>query len=115
MPSSSVAGLPSMRATGRSWMWWLRNQALPSTQAFLALVILWSSTVSSMSSHTQPQKVQVALLTTLSSLMAMILWMTGIRVGDEFEVAGALLGCAQFRKDIPIVCGVGHAEEASHL
>src|SRR5437588_8117809 len=57
-----------MVATGRSSMWWLRNQALPRTQAFLALVILWPSTVSSMSSHTQPQKVQVAFSTTFSSV-----------------------------------------------
>src|SRR5437762_8426186 len=56
-----------MMATGRSSTWWLRNQALPSTQAFLALVILWPSTVSSMSSQTQPQKVHVALGTTFSS------------------------------------------------
>src|SRR4051794_33425542 len=68
MPSSSEAGLPSTVATGRSSTWWLRNQALPSTQAFLALVILWPSTVSSMSSQTQPQKVQVALLTIFSSV-----------------------------------------------
>src|SRR5436305_10930258 len=66
--SSSDGGLPSIRATGRSSTVWLRNQALPRTQAFLALVILWPSTVSSMSSQTQPQKVQVALLTIFSSV-----------------------------------------------
>src|SRR5438445_9925320 len=49
-------------------MWWLRNQALPRTQAFFALVMWLFSTVNSMSSQTQPQKVQVALLTILSSV-----------------------------------------------
>src|SRR5918912_1792955 len=68
--SSSVAGRPSTRATGRSSTWWFRNQALPRTQAFLALVILWPSTVSSMSSQTQPQKVQVAFATIFSSVEA---------------------------------------------
>ena len=48
-------------------MWWLKNQALPSTQAFFALVMRVPSTVSSMSSQTQPQKVQVASLTIFSS------------------------------------------------
>src|SRR2546423_9686882 len=71
MASSSVAGLPSMVATGRSSTWWLRNHALPRTQAFFALVMWLFSTVNSMSSQTQPQKVQVALLTTLSSLADM--------------------------------------------
>src|SRR5438093_13174872 len=66
--SPIFAGRPATIATGRSSTWWLRNQALPSTQAFLALVILWPSTVSSMSSQTQPQKVQVALLTIFSSV-----------------------------------------------
>src|SRR2546423_5724681 len=58
-----------MVATGRSSTWWLRNHALPRTQAFLALVMWLFSTVSSMSSQTQPQKVQVALATTLSSVV----------------------------------------------
>src|SRR5262245_59703476 len=58
-----------MVATGRSSMWWLRNHALPRTQAFLALVMWLSSTVSSMSSQTQPQKVHVAFSTTFSSGM----------------------------------------------
>src|SRR5262245_35166587 len=62
-----------MVATGRSSTWWLRNHALPSTQAFFALVILWFSTVSSMSSQTQPQKVQVALLTTFSSVPLLLM------------------------------------------
>src|SRR5262245_17273807 len=70
MASSREAGLPSMRATGRSSTWWLRNQALPSTQAFLALVMWLFSTVSSMSSQTQPQKVQVALETTFNSVVS---------------------------------------------
>src|SRR5437660_7939207 len=69
--SSSEAGLPSIRATGRSSTWWLRNQALPSTQAFLALVMWSPSTVSSMSSQTQPQKVQVAFSTTFSAVADM--------------------------------------------
>ena len=41
-------------------MWWLKNQALPSTQARLASMMWLSFTVRSMSSHTQPQNVQVA-------------------------------------------------------
>src|SRR5438105_2904042 len=56
-------------ATGRSSTWWFKNQAFPRTQAFLALVILSPSTVNSMSSHTQPQKVQVAFATTFNSGM----------------------------------------------
>src|SRR5436305_3832400 len=60
-----------MVATGRSSTWWLRNHALPRTQAFFALVMWLFSTVNSMSSQTQPQKVQVALLTTFSSLADM--------------------------------------------
>src|SRR5437870_4047086 len=68
MASSSVAGLPSINAPGRSSAWWLRNHALPRTQAFFALVMWLFSTVSSISSQTQPQKVQVALATTFSSL-----------------------------------------------
>src|SRR5215831_9507869 len=71
MASSSVAGLPAMVATGRSSTWWLRNHALPRTQAFLALVMWLPSTVNSMSSQTQPQKVQVALLTIFSSVPPM--------------------------------------------
>src|SRR5262245_3839393 len=70
-----------MRATGRSSTWWLRNQALPSTQAFLALVMWSPSTVSSMSSQTQPQKVQVALLTTFSSGVALMAGVAPFRVG----------------------------------
>src|SRR5438067_1948712 len=72
-----LAGWPSTRATGRSSTWWLRNHALPSTQAFLALVMRWPSTVNSMSSQTQPQKVQVALLTIFSSVAeAVIGWVS---------------------------------------
>src|SRR5947209_3362313 len=73
MASSSVAGRPSMRATGRSSTWWLRNHALPRTQAFLALVMRWPSTVNSMSSQTQPQKVQVALGTIFNSAINVLL------------------------------------------
>src|SRR5206468_11346020 len=58
-----------MVATGRSSTWWLRNHALPRTQAFFALVMWLFSTVSSMSSQTQPQKVQVAFGTTFSSVV----------------------------------------------
>src|SRR5262245_58269348 len=89
--SSSVAGWPSTKATGRSSTWWLRNQALPSTQAFLALVMWLSSTVSSISSQTQPQKVQVALETTLSSVISSFLSATSLllllkfRDGDVFS------------------------------
>src|SRR5262245_23432744 len=82
MASSSEAGCPAMVATGRSSTWWLRNQALPSTQAFLALVMWLPSTVSSMSSQTQPQKVQVALLTTFSSGVALMAGVAPFRVGE---------------------------------
>src|SRR5262249_32766614 len=47
-------------------------QALPSTQAFFAFVIVCPSTVNSMSSQTQPQNVQVALLTIFSSVVAIV-------------------------------------------
>src|SRR5262249_61590219 len=89
--SSREAGLPSIRADGRSSTWWLRNQALPSTQAFLALVMWLSSTVSSISSQTQPQKVQVALETTLSSVISSFLSATSLLLllnfpdGDVFS------------------------------
>src|SRR5262249_18328092 len=58
-PSATDAGRPSMRQLGRSSAWWLKNQDLPSTQARLASTMWLSLTVISMSSHTQPQKVQV--------------------------------------------------------
>ena len=59
-PSATVAGLPSIRQYGTSSMSWLRNQAVPNTQARCAFTILWPSTCKSISSQTQPQKVQVA-------------------------------------------------------
>src|SRR5436309_1284111 len=71
-PSSRLAGLPRTNTAGRSSMWWLRNHALPSTQAFFALVMWFPSTVRSMSSQTQPQKVQVASVTTFSSVVAIV-------------------------------------------
>src|SRR5205823_4846105 len=89
MASSRVAGLPSMVATGRSSTWWLRNHALPRTQAFLALVMWLFSTVSSMSSQTQPQKVQVALLTTFSSVPLPLI--------DQVSVGGGTPRCSHSR------------------
>ena len=64
--SAVVAGLPSIRAGGLSSMVCSANQARPRVQAFLALVMRLASrsTVRSMSSQTQPQKVQVACSTT---------------------------------------------------
>src|SRR5512134_726087 len=73
MASSVVVSRPSTMANGRSSMPCSLNQARPRTQAFSALVILCSSrsTVRFMSSHTQPQKVQVASFTMrILSLMA---------------------------------------------
>src|SRR5215471_14019163 len=58
-PSATDAGRPSMRQLGRSSAWWLKNQDLPRTHARLASTMWLSLTVISMSSHTQPQKVQV--------------------------------------------------------
>src|SRR5206468_11080941 len=58
-PSATDAGRPSMKQLGRSSAWWLRNQDLPSTQARFASMMWLSFTVISMSSHTQPQQVQV--------------------------------------------------------
>src|SRR5262249_55353787 len=98
--SSSVAGLPSIRATGRSSTWWLRNQALPSTQAFFALVMWSPSTVSSMSSQTQPQKVQVALETTFNSVGSGI----GAILFVAFPIRGGLdlrLGCVVGQELLP--------------
>src|SRR5229473_8110860 len=64
--ASSAAGFPSISASGkRRSAVWLRNQASPRMQAFLVLVMRSPSACSSMSSHTQPQKVQVAFLTTV--------------------------------------------------
>src|SRR5947209_11339043 len=90
MASSSVAGLPSMVATGRSSTWWLRNHALPRTQAFLALVMWLFSTVNSISSQTQPQKVQVALLTTFNSAMGYSLLGSFLRGWSDVQIAADL-------------------------
>src|SRR5216684_1884314 len=64
--ASNVAGFPSISASGyRRSAVWFRNQDSPRLQAFLALTIRSPSAWSSMSSHTQPQKVHVAFFTTL--------------------------------------------------
>src|SRR5262245_51935862 len=66
MAASSAAGWPSTSASGNSRSAvWFSNQASPRLQAFLLLTIRSPSACSSMSSHTQPQKVQVAFLTTV--------------------------------------------------
>src|SRR6516165_5832572 len=74
MAASSGAGFPSTSASGnsRSAVWCL-NQASPRLQAFLALMIRLPSACSSMSSHTQPQKVHVALFTTLTVMASRFL------------------------------------------
>src|SRR3989442_7876202 len=73
--ASSVAGFPSTSASGyRCSAVWCRNQDSPRLQAFLALTIRSPSACSSMSSHTQPQKVQVAFLTTVR-LMLFFAWL----------------------------------------
>src|SRR5262249_43117432 len=62
--SSTVAGWPSMSASGyRCSAVWCLNHASPRLQAPLVLTIFGPSACSSMSSHTQPQKVHVAFLT----------------------------------------------------
>src|SRR5262245_43176152 len=78
-----------MVATGRSSIWWLRNQALPSTQALLALVIEWTSQFSSRSSQTQPQQVQVALSTIFNS---------GMDGSRHFSVGGGMSSCLQISR-----------------
>src|SRR5438552_297931 len=68
--ASTVAGFPSMSASGYrcSAVWYLKC-ASPRLQAFLALTIRSPSACSSMSSHTQPQKVHVAFLTTVRLIL----------------------------------------------
>src|SRR3989442_217637 len=68
--ASTVAGIPSMSASGYrcSAVWYLKC-ASPRLQAFLALTIRSPSACSSMSSHTQPQKVHVAFLTTVRLIL----------------------------------------------
>ena len=48
---------------------WFLNQLTPRTQAFLVWVMRSPSECSSMSSQTQPQKVQVAFFTTFNSIV----------------------------------------------
>ena len=52
--------------------WWLKNHDLPSPQALLASVMRSPSTFRVMSSQTQPQNVQVASSTILSSALASV-------------------------------------------